>query len=188
MGMGEPLLNLAELRKALDFFMDPKGLNISKRRITISTSGIVSGILDLAKEGPDIRLAFSLITASQELREKLMPSGRENPLHNVKEALLTYQERKKRRLTLEMVLLSEINAGISDAKAAAVFAGGLNVVFNIIPWNPVPGLEFEGRPLKRPEKKEIAAFTATLESLGQKVTHRIGKGSGISGACGQLGQ
>jgi 23S rRNA (adenine2503-C2)-methyltransferase len=187
MGMGEPLLNLDELRKALSFFMDPNGLNISKRRITLSTAGIPNGILELAKDGPDIRLAFSLISARQGLRDRLMPISRENPLVQIKEALLKYQGKKERRLTLEMVLLAGINTCAQEAKAAADFASGLNAVFNLIPWNQVPGMEFEGKLLRRPEKQEIFSFVAALESHGLKVTQRIEKGRRISGACGQLG-
>jgi 23S rRNA (adenine2503-C2)-methyltransferase len=93
MGMGEPLLNLMELRKAIAFFTDKKGLNISKRRITVSTCGIAKGILDLANNGPDVRLALSLTTAREELRQRLMPVCAENPLPLVKEALLEYQKK-----------------------------------------------------------------------------------------------
>jgi len=187
MGMGEPFFNMDELRKALFFIMDPSGLNISKRRITLSTSGITKGIYGLINEGPELRLAFSLITARQELRDRLMPISRENPLPRIKEALLKYQEKNERRLTLEMVLFAGLNTCQTEAKAASEFAGSLNVVFNLIPWNEVPGLEFEGRPLKRPDKQEVTSFAAALESYGQKVTQRIEKGRSISGACGQLG-
>jgi 23S rRNA (adenine2503-C2)-methyltransferase len=187
MGMGEPLLNLEELRKALAFIMEPEGLNISKRRITLSTCGVESGIYELTRAGPDIRLALSLTTAREELRRKLMPASRENPLPLVKEALLDHQKRREHRITLEMVLLGGINTGLPDAEAAAAFARGLDAVFNLIPWNPVEGLEFEGRSLKAPSPREIADFTAALESLGLKVTRRTGKGRNISGACGQLG-
>ena len=187
MGMGEPLFNLSDLRKAIDFFTASSALNISKRRITLSTSGIVEGILDLANNGPDIRLAVSLVTAKEDLRNRLMPISRENPLARLKEALIEYQRKRERRVTLEMVLLAGINTDSSEAEAAAGFAKGLNAVFNLIPWNPVSGLEFEGRPLQCPCKKEIASFAAALESRGLKVTRRIEKGRGISGACGQLG-
>jgi 23S rRNA (adenine2503-C2)-methyltransferase len=187
MGMGEPLLNLCELRKALDFFTDKKGLNISKRRITVSTCGIAEGILDLANNGPDIRLAISLATAREELRQRLMPSSRENPLPLLKEALLEYQKKMKRRITLEMVLLKALNTGVSDAKAVREFAIGLDTVINLIPWNAVEGLEFEGFPLCAPTQREIADYAAVLEKEGLKVTMRIKKGRGISGACGQLG-
>jgi len=187
MGMGEPLLNLGELRKSLDFIMEKEGINISKRRITISTSGIENGIMDLAEKGPDVRLALSLTTARGELRERLMPAARENPLPRIKEALLRYQEKRERRITLEMVILGGINSTRLDAESAAEFARGLNVVINLIPWNSINGMEFEGRPLKAPAPEEINEFAAALESRGLKVTRRFGKGLGISGACGQLG-
>jgi 23S rRNA (adenine2503-C2)-methyltransferase len=187
MGMGEPLLNLCELRKALGFFTDKKGLDISKRRITVSTCGIAEGILDMANNGPDIRLAISLATAREELRQRLMPSSAENPLPLLKEALLEYQKKMKRRITLEMVLLRGLNTGVSDAKAAREFARGLDTVVNLIPWNPVEGLQFEGLPIRAPTQKEIADYAAALESEGLKVTTRIKKGRGVSGACGQLG-
>jgi 23S rRNA (adenine2503-C2)-methyltransferase len=188
MGMGEPLLNLRELRKAVDFFTDRKGLNISKRRITVSTCGISDRIIDLANNGPDIRLALSLTTAREELRRRLMPASRENPLPLVKEALLYYQKKMKRRITLEMVLLRGLNTGVQDAKAAREFAGGLDTVINLIPWNTVDGLQFEGFPLSTPTKKEITDYAAALKKEGLKVTMRMKKGRGISGACGQLGR
>ena len=187
MGMGEPLFNLDELRKAINFFTDSRGLNISKRRITLSTCGIEKGILDLAENGPDIRLAFSLITAREELRRRLMPFSSQTPLPRLKKALLEYQEKRKRRLTLEIVVLRGINTFAEDAEAAAGFARGLDAVINLIPWNQVEGLEFEGRILQAPNQKETAAFAKALEDRGMKVTLRREKGFGISGACGQLG-
>jgi len=185
MGMGEPLLNLDELRKALDFFSDPKGLNISKRRVTLSTCGIEKSIIDLTERGPDIRLALSLTTAREGLRKRLMPGS--DPLPGLKKALLDYQKKRRRRITLEMVLLGGINTGISDAKAAAGFAAGLDTVINLIPWNPVEIAREDFEGLRIPTAKEISEFAAALEGLGLKVTHRTGKGLGIAGACGQLG-
>jgi 23S rRNA (adenine2503-C2)-methyltransferase len=185
MGMGEPLLNLDELRKALDFFSDPGGLNISKRRMTLSTNGIEKGVVDLTEHGPDIRLAFSLTTAREELRKRLMPGS--GPLPGLRKALLDYQKKRRRRITLEMVLLGGINTGLPDAKACADFAAALDVVVNLIPWNPVENVEFEGRRLRIPSAKETSEFGKALESLGLKVTRRMGKGLGIAGACGQLG-
>jgi 23S rRNA (adenine2503-C2)-methyltransferase len=185
MGMGEPLLNLDELRRALDFFSDPGGLNISKRRVTLSTCGIEEGIADLTDNGPDIRLALSLTTAREQLRKRLMPGS--GPLPALKKTLLDYQKKRKRRITLEMVLLGGINTGIPDAKAAAGFAAGLDAVINLIPWNPVEIAGFEGGHLRAPTTKEVSEFAAALESLGLNVTCRTGKGLGIAGACGQLG-
>jgi 23S rRNA (adenine2503-C2)-methyltransferase len=187
MGMGEPLLNLEELGKAAGFMTFPEGLNISKRRITLSTCGIVPGILDLAEKGPAIRLAVSLTSARQELLERLMPIAKAYPLPLLKESLVHYQKKTKRRITLEAVLLGGINTGREDAGAMADFAEGLETVINLIPWNAVEGLSFEGEPLCAPEPGEVSGFASALEKRGLKVTRRIGKGSGISGACGQLG-
>jgi 23S rRNA (adenine2503-C2)-methyltransferase len=93
----------------------------------------------------------------------------------------------KRRITLEMVLLKGLNTGVSDARAVREFASGLDTVINLIPWNAVDGLEFEGFPLCAPTQKEVTDYAAALEKEGLKVTMRIKKGRGISGACGQLG-
>jgi 23S rRNA (adenine2503-C2)-methyltransferase len=187
MGMGEPLLNLEELRRALAVIMDREGMGISKRRITVSTSGVVRGIRDIADRGPPLRLAFSLTSAREGLRNALIPLGRDNPLPQVKEALIHYQERAGQRLTLELVLLRGINTGAEEAAAVRDFARGLDVVVNLIPWNPVTGLRFRGRDLEEPAPGEIQRFTRLLEGEGLKVTRRFRKGRGVGGACGQLG-
>ncbi|MDR1636809.1 MAG: 23S rRNA (adenine(2503)-C(2))-methyltransferase RlmN [Treponema sp.] len=188
MGMGEPLLNLEELRRALGILFDPRGLGISPRRVTVSTSGIVEGIRDLADKGPPVRLALSLTSAREELRNRLMPIGRENPLPLLKEALLYYQKKTGRRVTLEAVLLGGLNTGKEEAAAMAAFASGLGLIVNLIPWNPVEGLVFEGRPLREPSPAELRNFTAELEGRGLKLSLRYRKGRAIAGACGQLGQ
>ncbi|MFP3089792.1 23S rRNA (adenine(2503)-C(2))-methyltransferase RlmN [Treponema sp. TIM-1] len=188
MGMGEPLLNLRELRRALGILTDPQGLGISKRRITVSTSGIIPGIFDLADQGPEVRLAVSLTTADGELRKRLMPVTLANPLPRLKEALAYYQRKTRRRITLEVVLLGGLNTRRRDLEALADFAAGLEVVVNLIPWNPVAGMEFEGRPLVQPAPREITEFSEALTKRGIGVTRRLGKGLGVSGACGQLGE
>jgi 23S rRNA (adenine2503-C2)-methyltransferase len=183
MGMGEPLLNLAELRRALSVICDPRGLGFSGRRITVSTCGIASGILDLADNGPRLRLALSLTTAVPALRERLMPSA--NPLPALKKALLYWQSRNPGRLTLEAVLLGGLNTSPQDAAALADFAAGLDVVVNLIPWNRVEGLSYQG--LRTPSVEETGLFAAALEGRGLKVTRRYRRGKAIDGACGQLG-
>jgi 23S rRNA (adenine2503-C2)-methyltransferase len=188
MGMGEPLLNLEQLRKAIAIFTDPSGMNISRRRITVSTCGIADGLFDLAENGPYIRLALSLTTADEELRGKLMPGTAAGSLQKVKEAVALYQKNGGGRVTLEIPLLGGINTREKDALSVAAFADGLETVVNIIPWNPVAGLGFDGRPLAEPDKKETGEFITKLESLGLKVTTRYRKGRGVCGACGQLGQ
>jgi 23S rRNA (adenine2503-C2)-methyltransferase len=187
MGMGEPLLNMENLRGAVSSFTDPAGINFSRRRITVSTCGICSSLFDIAENGPAVRFALSLTTADEPLRQKLMPITTANPLKKVKEALTLFQRNGGGRVTLETVLLGGINTRDEDALSIADFARSLDAVVNIIPWNPVAGLEFEGKPLREPETKEIENFTRKLESLSMKVTKRLRKGRGIMGACGQLG-
>jgi 23S rRNA (adenine2503-C2)-methyltransferase len=184
MGMGEPLLNLEELRAALALIMRSDALGYSKRRVTVSTCGIADGIRDLADHGPDVKLALSLTTARSRLREELMPITRSNSLARLKESLLYYQEKGGGRITLEAVLFAGLNTGEEDAAEMAAFARGLRTVVNLIPWNPVEGL---GRPLKRPGPQEVRQFARRLERRGLKVTERLEKGGEISGACGQLG-
>jgi 23S rRNA (adenine2503-C2)-methyltransferase len=186
MGMGEPFLNLDELRRALSIIRDPRGLGLSKRRVTVSTCGIGEGIIDLADNGPDVRLALSLTTADECLRERLMPISRGQKLETLKNALAYFQKSGGGRVTLEAVLLGGINTRRRDAEALADFSRGLEVVVNLIPWIP-----FETPPaftpaLREPERGETAGFKKLLESLGLKVTCRLRRGSGISGACGQL--
>jgi 23S rRNA (adenine2503-C2)-methyltransferase len=185
MGMGEPLLNLDSLRKALGLITDGKGLSL--RRVTVSTSGIPRGILDMAENGPKTELAFSVTTAREELRRLLMPGVREFSLAEIQAALAVYQEKTGRRITLETVLLGGINTGTEDADALRDFARGLFAVVNVIPWNPVKGLCFEGKPLREPSPSELESFIRRLESGGLKVTRRYRRGRGVSGACGQLG-
>ncbi|MDR2259066.1 MAG: 23S rRNA (adenine(2503)-C(2))-methyltransferase RlmN [Treponema sp.] len=187
MGMGEPLLNLGELRRGLSVLTDSQGLGLSPRRVTLSSSGITTGIRDLADRGPGIRLALSLTTADENLRQRLMPIGRANPLPELKEALRYYQRQGGGRITLEAVLLSGLNTRREDAAALITFAEGLDAVVNLIPWNPVDGMEFEGKPLKEPTPKETGNFIRLLERGGLNVTRRFRRGRSIGGACGQLG-
>ncbi|MDR0377425.1 MAG: 23S rRNA (adenine(2503)-C(2))-methyltransferase RlmN [Spirochaetaceae bacterium] len=184
MGMGEPLLNLGELRKAAAVLSG--GADFSPRRITVSTSGVVPGLRDLAENGPRLRLALSLTTADEELRSRLMPVTTANPLSAVKDALRRYQKLTGRRITLEMVLLGGVNTRPEDADALAKFAHGLDVVVNLIPWNPVEGMRFEGRAIHEPGAGEIARLRSRIETLGLTVTRRYRKGRAIGGACGQL--
>ena len=170
MGMGEPFLNLDNLRKAISVLTCPKGINLSRRRITVSTCGIYNGLADFAKNGPFVRLALSLTTADEPLRGKLMPVTKTNPLKKIKETLLLFQNNGGGRITLELPLLGGINTRDIDAKSIADFSAGLDCVVNIIPWNPVAGLSFEGKQLREPDKKEITDFIRILESYNLKVT------------------
>jgi len=186
MGMGEPLLNLTELRRALTVITCARGLNFSRRRITVSTCGIARGITDLADKGPAIRLALSLTTADENLRRRLMPITAREPLAAVKKALRHFQDSGGGRITLEAVLLGGINTRDEDAADMAQFARGLDAAVNLIPWNPVKGLSFEGKTLREPSAAEIESFTRRLKALGLNVTRRYRRGRGVMGACGQL--
>jgi len=186
MGMGEPLLNLTELRRALAVITCAKGLNFSRRRITVSTCGITRGITDLADKGPAVRLALSLTTADENLRRRLMPITAQEPLAKVKRALRHFQESGGGRITLEAVLLGGINTRDKDAAGMAQFARGLDAAVNLIPWNPVKGLSFEGKTLREPSAMEIESFARCLKTLGLNVTRRYRRGRGVMGACGQL--
>lgn len=183
MGMGEPLLNIDAIRKAISILTDKRGRALSSRRITLSTCGIIKGIYDLADNGPLVRLAVSLTTADESLRNELMPISRENPLDELKKAIRYYTEKSGKRVTLEAALLSGKNTSEKSAENIIHFASHLNVNINLIPWNPVDGLPFE-----KPSSSEVAQFVSMLEKAGLNVTLRKRRGQKIGGACGQLGK
>ena len=183
MGMGEPMQNLKEIRKALDVLTHKEGRALSSRRITLSTSGLTKGIYDLADNGPGLRLAVSLTTADSELRESLMPVTKGNPLPELKKAIAYYIKKTGKRVTLEAALLSGQNTSEQSAKRMVEFAKGLDVYINLIPWNPVPGLDF-----KTPSSSECKFFIQYLEKNVLNVNLRTRRGTKIGGACGQLGR
>ena len=183
MGMGEPMMNLSAVRKAISVLTDKRGRNLSSRRITLSTSGVIKGIYDLADNGPSIRLAVSLTTADPELREKLMPITRTNPLPQLREAIDYYAQKTGRRVTLEAALLHDTNTKEESAQNMIKFAKGINVNINLIPWNPVESL-----PFSEPSNNECRNFVKELENAGLNVTLRTRRGREIGGACGQLGK
>jgi 23S rRNA (adenine2503-C2)-methyltransferase len=182
MGMGEPLLNLEAVRKSITLLNDPLGINMSLRKITISTSGIVPGILDLAENGPRIRLAVSLTTADEAVRSELMPVNKHWNLTALKESLLVYQQKTGERITLETVLTGNKNSDQESAKTLAQWVKPLKAQINLIPWNVVPGLDFT-----EPTPQQIRSFTTVLERNGIVVVQRMKRGRGVMGACGQLG-
>jgi 23S rRNA (adenine2503-C2)-methyltransferase len=183
MGMGEPMMNLPEIRKAVAVLTDKRGRNLSGRRITLSTSGVIKGIYDLADNGPLIRLAVSLTTADENLRNRLMPVSLANPLPELRKAIAYYIEKTGKRVTLEAALLSGENTGAESARHLIDFAKELDVNINVIPWNPVEGL-----PFKEPSFEESASFVSMLEKEGLNITLRTRRGRKIGGACGQLGR
>lgn len=183
MGMGEPLLNLEEIRKAVAVLTDKRGRNLSSRRITLSTSGIIKEIYDLADKGPEIRLAVSLTTADEKLRTRLMPVNETNPLPELREAVKYYAEKTGKRVTLEAALMGGLNTDRKSAEQLISFAKGIDVNVNLIPWNQVSSLDF-----KEPGRNEVRDFMKLVSNAGINVTLRTRRGQKIGGACGQLGK
>lgn len=182
MGMGEPMLNLEGIRKAITILADKDGRNLSTRRITLSTCGLIKGIYDLADNGPKIRLAVSLTTADPELRTSLMPVNASNPLSELRTAIDYYAKKTGNRVTLEAALLHNQNTSDESARRMINFARGIDVNINLIPWNPIDTLPFE-----EPTVNECKTFINKLEEAGLNVTLRTRRGRTIKGACGQLG-
>ena len=184
MGMGEPLLNLSNVLKALDILSNENGINISKRKITISTSGIVPNIEKILLEKLPIELAISLHSAINAKRDMIIPVNRSYPLEDLYAILQEYQRQTKRRISFEYIMINDFNVSDIDANALADFVHEFDHVVNLIPYNPVAGTEFE-----RPSEKKIEKFFTFLKDVRKvNVTLRREKGTDIDGACGQLRQ
>lgn len=182
MGMGEPLLNLAAVERSLAILNHPEGPNISRRKITVSTCGIPDGIRHIADHKAPCELAFSLVTSNEDLRKTLMPVTKKHTLADVKKSLLYYQDKTGRRITLEVVLIKGQNDAPQNWRTLEQFISGLSVILNVIPWNPVPGFDFE-----TPDETAIGEFFNWLEKKKIPQTRRYRRGSAIGAACGQLG-
>ena len=181
MGMGEALSNFTPVMDAIEEFHREDGLNISYRKITISTCGYVPGIHKLSELKLPVRLAVSLVDAEDDVRTRLMRINRAYPLSTLRSELLRFQHRNEKRITLEYCMLSGINTTRESAEALQHFSRGLDAIVNLIPWNAVDGLDF-----RTPPKKEIESFCRELRALGVNYTLRMEKGGSIGGACGQL--
>jgi 23S rRNA (adenine2503-C2)-methyltransferase len=182
MGMGEPLLNLGAVRKAIAVLSRADGRALSLRRITISTAGLARGIYDLADNGPAVRLAVSVTTCDDSLRALLMPGAAKESLAELQKALCYWKEKTGTRPTLEAALLSGVNTGRDAMLRLARFARGIDAHINLIPWNPVRGL-----PFSRPQKAECKNALILLKKEGVNATLRMSRGGEVAGACGQLG-
>lgn len=181
MGMGEPLENYEAVVKAIQIIHAPEGFNISQRRITVSTVGVVEGILRLAKEELKVNLALSLHAPNQHIRKKIIPYARRYPLEEVLMAVDEYAYRTKRDITYEYTLLAGINDKKESAHELATLLADKQCTVNLIPYNPVDGLH-----LQRPEKEQIENFRTILDDAGINTTWRYTKGKDIAAACGQL--
>lgn len=180
MGQGEPLLNYDSVMAALRIMLDPNGLGLSPKHVTLSTSGIVPGIERLAKEKVRPKLAISLNGSSDAQRNEIMPINRKYPLEKLLGACRTYPLRPWERLTFEYVLLGGFNDSPEDARRVLRLLSHLRAKVNLIPWNPGE------LPWKRPEQCRVEAFRKILAEKGVPVFVRDSRGQDVMAACGQL--
>ena len=181
MGMGEPLSNYDTLVRTIRILNAEWGLNFGARRITVSTSGLAPQILKLAEEGIAVRLAISLHGATNEVRQQIMPINKKYPLEVLIPAARAFQQRHGRMLTLEFILIEDVNDSLEQALELAKIARDLHAHVNCIPYNTVEGLQW-----KRPSLRRQDAFIEILRKARVSATIRREKGHDINAACGQL--
>jgi 23S rRNA (adenine2503-C2)-methyltransferase len=181
MGMGEPLANYDATLQALRIVNAEWGLGFGARRITLSTSGLVPKILRLAEEDLGFRLAISLHGATDEVRERIMPVNKAYPLAELIPAIRTFSARHGRMVTLEFILIEDVNDSLEQAGKLRDIALDLHAHVNLIPYNTVAGLDWRRPSLTRQEK-----FADVLRAARVSVTLRREKGHDIDAACGQL--
>ena len=181
MGMGEPLLNLDNVIPALRLMLDDNAYGLSRRRVTVSTSGVIAGMDRLRDECP-VALAVSLHAPNDELRDRLVPVNRKYPLRALIAACNRYLEKAPRDfITFEYVMLEGVNDSEKHARELVRLAERVRCKFNLIPFNPFPGSEFT-----RTSPERIRRFAEILQRAGLTVTTRKTRGDDIAAACGQL--
>ncbi|MDR2561391.1 MAG: 23S rRNA (adenine(2503)-C(2))-methyltransferase RlmN [Holophagales bacterium] len=181
MGMGEPLNNLFEVMEAFSTLTNPLGLSMPRKRVTVSTAGMVTGIKELAIISPRPRLAVSLNATTDENRSKVMPINKSWGLEKLADALKPFPLERGERITLEYVAIKGISDSMEDAARLSRFAGGFPSKINLIPFNPSPGLDFTP-----PSETRLDEMGAYLADKGHIVAIRRSRGLDVGGACGQL--
>lgn len=181
MGMGEPLLNYDNTLAAITRLMDPDGLQMGQRRMTLSTAGISSAIRRFSKEKLQVNLAVSLHAATDELRADLMPVDQRHGLDALFAAVHEYIKRTNRRVTFEWALIDGVNDTPEQAAALAARLAGMLIHVNLIPLNPTDG--YPGQPSS---EEHVAAFTDVLDRRHIPYTLRLRRGGDIQAGCGQL--
>ncbi|MGL4637347.1 MAG: 23S rRNA (adenine(2503)-C(2))-methyltransferase RlmN [Beijerinckiaceae bacterium] len=181
MGMGEPLYNFDNVRDAISVLADPEGLQLSKRRITVSTSGVVPEIAPLGAE-TNTMLAISLHATNDALRDVLVPINKKYPIADLMEACRNYPSLSNaRRITFEYVMLKGVNDSLAEAKQLVKLLKGIPAKINLIPFNPWPGTQYECSDWEQIEKFSDYVFNA-----GYSSPVRTPRGRDILAACGQL--
>ena len=181
MGMGEPLFNYDNVAAALRIIMDPEGIAISRRRITLSTSGVVPMIGRVGAE-LGVKLAISLHAVTDDLRDVLVPINRKYPIEDLLQACRAYPGADNaRRITFEYVMLKGVNDSPADARALARLVAGIPAKFNLIPFNPWPGAPYECST-----DAAMRSFAEILNAAGYTAPLRTPRGRDIMAACGQL--
>jgi len=181
MGMGEPLLNYDAVMAAFRLFVDPAGIALSRRGVTLSTSGLVDGIRRLAAEPVRPKLAISLNAATDEIRNRLMPVNRRHPLAELLGACRNFPLAPGERITFEYVLIRGVNDTPADARRLARLLKPLRCKINLIPYNEIPGL-----PYAAPAEAAVLAFQQVLLDARFTAMIRKSRGREIQAACGQL--
>ncbi len=181
MGIGEPLDNYDNVLNFIKIINDAKGLAIGARHITLSTCGIIPKMRDLINEALQINLAVSLHAPNSQLRDKIMPINKAYKLNDLMDTIKEYIQKTNRRVTIEYVMLNNVNDNDTQALELAALLKGLNVYVNLIPYNETNHIEF-----KRSSKDRILKFYDILKKKGINVTIRREFGSNIDAACGQL--
>ncbi len=182
MGMGEPLHNYEQTVRALRLLTHPDGINLSSRKVTVSTSGLVPEIARLGQDfNGQIGLAISLHAADDETRSRLMPINKKYPLPELMKALRAYPLPRRRRITIEYTLVAGKNDTADEAKKLAKLLTGLPVKINLIPMNPI-----EASTLGPPDLSGVLAFQKVLVDAGYSCFIRRRRGDDVSAACGQL--
>ena len=179
MGQGEPLLNLDNVLKAMQIFNED--FQIGARRLTVSTSGIIPKIRALADLDMQSTLALSLHAPNHEIRSKLMMIEEKYPMDELKKALKYYVDKTGRRITIEYLLIKNLNDTAECAKQLAIYLKDVKCNINLIPYNPT-----EKNDYQRPSNNSIMKFKYLMEHSGKKVTVRLERGADIDAACGQL--
>ncbi len=181
MGMGEPMANFSNLMAAIALITGPETLHLGARHLTISTSGLAPQIRKLADHPQQIRLAISFHGATDEVRSRIMPVNRKYPVAELMDALNYWNSSKKQKLTLEYILIRDVNDSLDQASILAKHARRIGAKVNLIPYNTVEGLEWV-----RPALSHCRSFQDVLKKAGVTATLRIEKGHDIDAACGQL--